>query len=158
MSTIEIKNLSFGYDGAVTNIFDQVDLNIDTNWKLGLIGRNGRGKTTFFNILQNKLAYNGSINHQVNFSYFPQKIENKEKMTYEIIDDLNVGEIWEVERELTLLGTDTSVLWRSFSSLSGGEQTKVLLSLLFAQEGSFPLIDEPTNHLDALGRKQVAHY
>lgn len=79
-------------------------------------------------------------------------------MTYEIIDDLNVGEIWEVERELTLLGTDTSVLWRSFSSLSGGEQTKVLLSLLFAQEGSFPLIDEPTNHLDALGRKQVAHY
>lgn len=58
MSTIEIKNLSFSYDGAVTNIFDQVDLNIDTNWKLGLIGRNGRGKTTFFNILQNKLAYN----------------------------------------------------------------------------------------------------
>ncbi len=158
MSTIEIKNLSFSYDGAVTNIFDQVDLNIDTNWKLGLIGRNGRGKTTFFNILQNKLAYNGAINHQVNFSYFPQKIGNKEKMTYEIIDDLNVGEIWEVERELTLLGTDTSVLWRSFSSLSGGEQTKVLLSLLFAQEGSFPLIDEPTNHLDALGRKQVAHY
>lgn len=158
MSTIEIKNLSFSYDGAITNIFDQVDLNIDTNWKLGLIGRNGRGKTTFFNILQNKLAYNGAINHQVNFSYFPQKIENKEKMTYEIIDDLNVGEIWEVERELTLLGTDTSVLWRSFSSLSGGEQTKVLLSLLFAQEGSFPLIDEPTNHLDALGRKQVAHY
>lgn len=47
MSTIEIKNLSFSYDGAITNIFDQVDLNIDTNWKLGLIGRNGRGKTTF---------------------------------------------------------------------------------------------------------------
>ena len=158
MSTIEIKQLSFSYDGVGLTLFEDVNLNIHTSWKLGIIGRNGRGKTTFFKLLQNKLAYQGNINHQVEFSYFPQTISDKEKMTYEIIDELNVGEIWEVERELTLLGTDTSVLWRSFSTLSGGEQTKVLLALLFAQEGSFPLIDEPTNHLDALGRIQVANY
>ena len=132
MSTIEIKNLSFSYDDAGLTLFDQVNLNIDTNWKLGLIGRNGRGKTTFFNILQNELPFSGSINHQMSFSYFPQSILDKEKMTYEIIDDLNSGEIWEVERELTLLGTDTDILWRPFSSLSGGVQTKLLLAVLFS--------------------------
>ncbi|MGX7024277.1 ribosomal protection-like ABC-F family protein [Vagococcus hydrophili] len=158
MSTIEIKQLSFSYDGAGLTLFDHVELNIDTTWKLGLIGRNGRGKTTFFKLLQDELAYSGTINHQMDFSYFPQAIKDKNKMTYEIIDDLKAGELWEVERELTLLGTETDILWRDFSSLSGGEQTKVLLAILFSQSDYFPLIDEPTNHLDALGRKQVASY
>lgn len=158
MSTIEIKNVSFSYDGALENLFYQINLNIDTTWKLGLIGRNGRGKTTFFKLLQNQLTYQGNISHQVTFSYFPQYIQDKNKLTYEIVDALNSGEIWEVERELTLLGTDTSILWRPFNTLSGGEQTKILLALLFAQNNSFPLIDEPTNHLDALGRTQVASY
>ncbi len=94
----------------------------------------------------------------MDFSYFPQVIKDKNKVTYEIIDDLKAGELWEIERELTLLGTQTDVLWRDFSSLSGGEQTKVLLAILFSQSDYFPLIDEPTNHLDALGRKQIADY
>lgn len=158
MSTIEIKQLTFSYDGVGLTLFEDVNLNIDTHWKLGLIGRNGRGKTTFFKLLQNQLEYSGSITHQMDFSYFPQVIANKDKMTYEIIDDLNAGELWEVERELTLLGTDTDILWRNFSSLSGGEQTKILLAILFSQDTYFPLIDEPTNHLDAAGRKQVAEY
>jgi lincosamide and streptogramin A transport system ATP-binding/permease protein len=46
----------------------------------------------------------------------------------------------------------------AFSSLSGGEKTKVLLGLLFIEENAFPLIDEPTNHLDLAGRQQVAEY
>ena len=54
MSLISIKNLSFKYDGSLHNIFDDVSFNIDTNWKLGLIGRNGKGKTTFLNLLLGK--------------------------------------------------------------------------------------------------------
>lgn len=158
MSTIEIKQLTFSYDGAGLTLFENINLNIDSTWKLGLIGRNGRGKTTFFKILQDQLDYSGTITHQMEFAYFPQTIPEKNKMTYEIIDDLNAGELWEVERELTLLGTDTDILWRNFSSLSGGEQTKILLAILFSQENYFPLIDEPTNHLDTTGRTQVADY
>ncbi|MGO3838414.1 MAG: ribosomal protection-like ABC-F family protein [Vagococcus sp.] len=158
MSKIEIKDVSFSYDETGVTLFDSVNLNIDTNWKLGLIGRNGRGKTTFFNLLQGKLPYSGTMTHQMTFSYFPQQIPNTEKMTYELIDDLKAGELWEVERELTLLGMSTDCLWRSYGSLSGGEQTKVLLAILFSQTADFPLIDEPTNHLDEMGRKQVADY
>ena len=54
MSLINISNLTFGYDGSLNNIFENVSFNIDTNWKLGLIGRNGKGKTTFLKLLLEK--------------------------------------------------------------------------------------------------------
>lgn len=158
MSKIEIKNLTFGYDTQGTLLFDHVNLNLDSNWKLGLIGRNGRGKTTFLNLLQNKLSYQGKINAGLKFDYFPQKIDNKQQLTFFVLNDLGVTEQWKVERELNLLGTDPDILWREFTTLSGGEQTKVLLASLFTQTVNFPLIDEPTNHLDINGRKQVANY
>ncbi|MFR7742626.1 MAG: ATP-binding cassette domain-containing protein [Acutalibacteraceae bacterium] len=49
-------------------------------------------------------------------------------------------------------------LYRPFSTLSGGEQAKILLALLFAREGRYLLIDEPTNHLDETGRALVSRY
>lgn len=51
MGRIQIRNLSFSYDGMLTNLFDRLNLNIDESWRLGLIGRNGRGKTTFLKLL-----------------------------------------------------------------------------------------------------------
>ena len=47
MSLIDIKNLSFAYDGSAEKVFDNVSFQIDTGWRLGFTGRNGRGKTTF---------------------------------------------------------------------------------------------------------------
>ena len=46
MSIIKITNLTFGYEGNYDNVFENVNFQIDTDWKLGFIGRNGRGKTT----------------------------------------------------------------------------------------------------------------
>ncbi|WP_375180520.1 Lsa family ABC-F type ribosomal protection protein [Enterococcus rotai] len=158
MSKIEIKNLTFGYDTQGTLLFDQANLNFDTQWKLGLIGRNGRGKTTLLNILQNQLTYSGQILHQLDFLYFPQPIKEKKQLTYYVLQEISDFEQWEIERELNLLQVDPEILWRDFETLSGGEQTKVLLALLFIDDHHFPLIDEPTNHLDIVGRKQVADY
>lgn len=67
-------------------------------------------------------------------------------------------ELWELEREMNLIQLDPQILWQPYQTLSGGEQTKVLLALLFTQENFFPLIDEPTNHLDLQGRQHVAEY
>lgn len=47
MSSIQIKNLSFTYEGSYVPVFEQLNLQLDSNWKCGLIGRNGYGKTTF---------------------------------------------------------------------------------------------------------------
>ena len=46
MSQITIQNLHFTYDGDHTPVFQELNLQLDTSWKLGLVGRNGRGKTT----------------------------------------------------------------------------------------------------------------
>ena len=50
MSLISISNLTFAYDGNYDDVFTDVSFQIDTGWKLGFCGRNGRGKTTFLNL------------------------------------------------------------------------------------------------------------
>ena len=67
MSLINISNLTFADDGSPENIFDNVSFQIDTDWKLGFIGRNGRGKTTFLNLLMGKYEYSGNISTNVSF-------------------------------------------------------------------------------------------
>ena len=69
MSNIQINNLTFSYDNMLEKVFENVTLNMDTDWKLGLIGRNGKGKTTFLNLLLGKYEYVGSINKTVEFDY-----------------------------------------------------------------------------------------
>ena len=78
---IQVKNLSFAYEGSYQNIFENVSFTLDTDWKLGLIGRNGKGKTTFLNLLLGKYPYQGSILKNVPMEYFPYEVTNKEKMT-----------------------------------------------------------------------------
>ena len=149
MSLIRVNNLTFGYNGNHPNIFENVSLNIDTDWKLGLIGRNGKGKTTFLKLLQGKYEYEGSISKSVDVDYFPFEETNKDRMSIEIINEIApAAEDWKIIKELNLLNTDTEILYRNFKLLSGGEQVKILLISLFLKENNFLLIDEPTNHLD----------
>ncbi|MEK5107430.1 ATP-binding cassette domain-containing protein [Cytobacillus sp. FSL K6-0129] len=69
--SILIKNMSFQYHSMDKRIFSDVNVSIDEHWKLALLGRNGRGKTTFMNILTNKLQYRGTIQTPLTFKYFP---------------------------------------------------------------------------------------
>lgn len=159
MSLINVSNLTFSYPGSYDNIFENVSFQIDTDWKLGFTGRNGRGKTTFLNLLLGKYEYSGHISASVNFEYFPFDIRDKSINTIEVINSICFEyQEWKMFRELNLLQVSEDVLYRPFETLSNGEQTKVMLVSLFLKENSFLLIDEPTNHLDALGRKTVSNY
>ena len=159
MSLINVKNLTFGYDGSYDNIFENVSFQIDTDWKLGFTGRNGRGKTTFLNLLLGKYEYSGTISADVGFEYFPFNITDKKDMTIDIVNEIFPGYLhWKLMREFSLLQIAEDVLYRPFDSLSYGEQTKVLLAALFLKENNFLLIDEPTNHLDMNARKLVSDY
>lgn len=159
MSLIKVENLTFSYNSSYDKIFDKTSFQIDTDWKLGFIGRNGRGKTTFLNLLLGKYEYHGKIISSVKFDYFPYPITNKEQMTIEILMSICplVNE-WEFMKELSYLDVDSNILWQTFSTLSNGEQTKVLLAALFLNKDNFLLIDEPTNHLDSKARKIVSQY
>ena len=159
MSIIQVSNLTFTYENSFDPVFENVSFQIDTDWKLGFIGRNGKGKTTFLNLLMGRYEYSGSITSSVEFEYFPFPVRDRSRMTLEILEELNpVMEQWELIRELNLMDTDPEILYRSFSTLSFGEQTKSLLSALFLKEHAFLLIDEPTNHLDGPAREKVAEY
>lgn len=159
MSLISVNNLTFGYEGNINNVFENVTFNIDTDWKLGLIGRNGKGKTTFLNLLLGKYKYQGTISKSVDFDYFPFEVKNKEKMAIDIANEIAPSvKDWEFIKELNLLDTDPEVLYRDFNLLSGGEQIKILLVSLFLKGNNFLLIDEPTNHLDSETRDNLVKY
>ena len=159
MSIINVTNLTFSYPSSYENIFTDVSFRIDTDWKLGFTGRNGRGKTTFLNLLLGRYEYQGSITASVDFEYFPFEIENSDWLTADIAESILPNFLnWELVRELNKLKVDEEILYRPFNTLSKGEQTKVMLAILFLKENSFLLIDEPTNHLDMQGRKTVSKY
>lgn len=159
MSQISVNHLTFYYEGSYDNIFEDVSFQIDTDWKLGFIGRNGKGKTTFLNLLMGKHEYIGTISSLVEFDYFPFEIKDKSKNTIDIIEELEPDyEFWKICRELNYLQVEGDVFYRPFETLSCGEQTKVLLALLFTRENHFLLIDEPTNHLDMETRDILKNY
>lgn len=161
MSEINVSNLTFCYEGSYDNIFENVSFHIDTDWKLGFIGRNGKGKSTFLNLLLGKMEYQGSIQSGVLFDYFPYQVPESKmnENTIDIVDMLYPDyELWKICRELDLLLVDSSVLYRPYQTLSHGERTKVMLSILFSKEQYFLLIDEPTNHLDLETRNLLSKY
>lgn len=159
MSLIQVSNLTFGYEGSYHNIFENVSFQLDTNWRLGFTGRNGRGKTTFLNLLLGKFPYRGSIHASVGFSCFPFPVSDPEQMALGVVEDIEPEyEYWRLVREMNLLQLSEEVLFRPYRTLSNGEQTKLQLAVLFIRDNRFLLIDEPTNHLDLHGRELVARY
>ncbi len=112
----------------------------------------------FFTLAYGEIC-SGHITSNVTFEYFPYHVKDKSQWTIEVISQIYPDYVhWKLIKELSLLETDGSILYRPFQTLSDGEQTKVLLAILFLKENSFLLIDEPTNHLDAHGREIICKY
>ena len=160
MSLLQISDLSFSYPGSSEAVFDHLDLRLDTNWRAGLVARNGLGKTTLLRLLAHSLApQSGSISPSVPTDFFPCPVPDPTLTTLEALENAAPDvESWRLYRELAELEISEDVLARPFDTLSNGEQTRCLLALLFLREGHYLLIDEPTNHLDMAGRAVVSRY
>ncbi len=155
---LSLNNLTFTYDGADTPVFENLSVTLDTSWRLGLIGRNGRGKTTLVRLLSGELSCPG-VPLLPDSPVFPMPVPDPSLPSMDLMCLLCPGTpVWRLEKEARLMGLDTRLLDQVFSTLSPGEQTRLLLSLLFVREEAYPLIDEPTNHLDRKGREQTAAY
>lgn len=135
-------------------IFSDATFIITKGEKIGLVGRNGEGKSTMMKMIGKKIAYDGTvqIGHSVLMGYFEQDQEEKldpKKTVFETIDEAAVGEARRQVR--ALLG---SFLFRGddiekkVQVLSGGERGRLALCKLLLEPYNLLLMDEPTNHLD----------
>ena len=159
MAQIKVNDVTFSYEGSFDDVLTNVNFSIDTDWKLGLIGRNGKGKTTLLKLLMGKYECNkGSISSSTRFDYFPYEIseddldKSADELAYKWKSE---AESWQIMIQLNQIGMDAECLYRPLKTLSFGERTRVMLAVLFAVEGEFLLIDEPTNHLDTAAREAV---
>ena len=161
MAQIQVTGLTFSYEGSADTVFEDVTFRIDTDWKLGLIGRNGKGKTTLLNLFMGRYDYEGSISGGTRFDYFPYHVADADlnKTGEQLMGSWKPDvEPWQVMIQTDQLRMDRECLQRPFATLSYGERTRVMLAVLFASDNEFLLIDEPTNHLDMKARDIVKEY
>jgi hypothetical protein len=118
MSQIKISKLTFAWPGSPDNVFEDVSLTLDTDWKLGLVGRNGRGKTTFLKLLTGGLKYQGSIQSAASFAYFLYEppAASATRGAFRLM--MPHAADWQLERELSLLDVKADVAERPLSTLS----------------------------------------
>lgn len=163
MAQITLTDIDFTYDGGSGPVFQQFSVAFDSNWKLGLVARNGRGKTTLLKLLSGRLRPDSGscmMPRSIRPVLFPPAADGTSHDSTQNVIRQSVPELeeWRFVRELTLLAVDQELLARPFHTLSPGEQGKVMLAALFAGEGAYVLLDEPGNHLDAGGKRILTEY
>ena len=129
MASITVTDLTFAYEGTYDNIFTHTSFRIDTDWKLGFIGRNGRGKTTFLRLLLGTYPYQGSIQAPVRFDYFPYEVPDPQETTLNCVREVVAPfAAWEAEMAACLERNGPGDLDRY------GE-----LQLRYAQQGGYEI-------------------
>lgn len=154
-----VKNLSKGFGGNM--LFENVDMHIRKGERVFILGGNGTGKTTLFNVLTKK--YDAAFDEltfgaRVDMGYFDQMqsdLNTDNTPVEEISDSFPKMSNTEIRTALGrfLLKGDNAL--KKISSLSGGERARVALLKLVLAGSNFLLLDEPTNHLDTASREAL---
>lgn len=150
---LTINDLSFGFDPG-KNLFEGISLRLSPGDRVGIIGKNGYGKTTLLNVISGQLQGEGEISQHPDtvLAYYQQT--NKKKLTptatvHEEIGSANVNlSISQVRAICGAMMFSGDNADKKISVLSGGEQGRVLLGKVIASASNVLLLDEPTNHLD----------
>lgn len=153
LDVIAVENLGKSFGGQV--LFENAAFQIGDGERIGLVGRNGHGKTTLIKIISGEEGYDtGSIICPKNFriGYVKQHLSFTEKT---IIDECCTGlprsekdHVWKSEKILAGLGFSKDDLSRSPSEFSGGFQVRLNLAKVLVSDPDLLLLDEPTNYLD----------
>ena len=149
MNILNVEKISKTFGEKV--LFDKVSLGINKGDKVGVIGVNGTGKSTFLKIIAGiEEADEGKVvkGNSVNVTYLPQMpefLENDTILGYVLRDKSNASEA-EAKKILTKLGiTDFDM---NISTMSGGQRKRVALAKTLVEPAEVLILDEPTNHLD----------
>ncbi len=152
----EAEDLSFSYTGEEEDdLFKKLSLSIGRKDRVGIIGKNGKGKSTLLNVIAGELKPRvGKITSHPSLSmgHFGQtnieRLDQNSTIITEISDSnpaLNTGQVRKICG--TMMFTD-ELAKKTISVLSGGEKSRVMLGKILAKQSNLLLLDEPTNHLD----------
>ena len=163
MAAIHVNNLTFCYDNSFDNIFEHVTFTLDTNWKLGFIGRNGKGKTTFFRILMGlESADSGQITGLKDIRISAVFQEDRLCETFTPVDNVlltaasSLTKAQAITELQTLLPKDT--LTRPVYTLSGGQKRRTAICRALLAPFDLLILDEPFTGLDEETRMKVIRY
>jgi ATP-binding cassette subfamily F protein 3 len=151
---LDVKDLSFGY--TQDNIlFKNISFTLKKGETLGIIGKNGKGKSTLLNTIAKELtALTGTIDYHIStsFGHFGQTNIAHLNPNNTIMDEIYLAQ--PKLAESTVRGICGSMMFsgddakKKISLLSGGEKSRVMLGQIIAKEVNLLFLDEPTNHLD----------
>ncbi len=162
---IAVTNLSKSYGTQV--LFENVTFNINPGEKIGLVGRNGHGKTTLFRLITGQEEPDSgtiSIPKGYKIGYLKQQLEFTEPTVLaECCSDMQPDEsgvkpTWKAEKILFGLGFSQDDLTRSPSEFSGGFQVRMNLTKLLVSEPNLLLLDEPGNYLDIISIRWLTSF
>jgi len=160
---IHVENLTKSYDGEV--LFDSVSFKLNPKEKIGLLGRNGHGKTTLFRLITGKVSPDSGtiiIPKYYHIGYVLQELEfTKDTVLSEGMTGLRETEKdqhWKVEEILSGLGFSKEDLKRHPHEFSGGFQVRLNLAKVLVSEPDLLLLDEPTNYLDITSIRWVERF
>ncbi|MBU1052463.1 MAG: ATP-binding cassette domain-containing protein [Proteobacteria bacterium] len=160
---ISVENISKSYGGYI--LFDGAGFKINPKERVGLVGRNGHGKTTLFrlikkeeqpdsgNIIIPKSYRIGCVEQHIEFT---EDTVLKEGMKGLLEDEKD--HFWKVEKILAGLGFSSDDLEINPLELSGGFQVRLNLAKLIVSEPDLLLLDEPTNYLDITSIRWVERF
>lgn len=159
---LKVDNVSFGY--TEERLIESIRLSIGSHDRIGVIGKNGRGKTTLLNLIAGELKPDsGAISAGANLAlgYFGQT--NVDRLHPELTVE---QEVQSVNPSLTRTAVrnicgammfEGDLAEKRIEVLSGGERARVLLGKVLATPANLLLLDEPTNHLDMESTEALTH-
>ncbi|MCO4753102.1 MAG: ABC-F family ATP-binding cassette domain-containing protein [Bacteriovoracaceae bacterium] len=151
---IQINNLSFGYDPSEL-LFKDLNFTVGANDRIGIIGKNGKGKSTLLNVIAGELKpVEGDLKSHPSMAmaHFGQtnvmRLAQDNTIVQEVMSsnpDLSQTQVRKICGSLMFEGPSAD---KKVKVLSGGEKNRVLLGKIVANPSNILLLDEPTNHLD----------
>ncbi len=154
---LKVKNLSIGYDRELCKL----SFNVERGDKLGIIGENGIGKSTFLKTIMGEVPFLGGkfvFGDRVNIGYFSQSLDNLDynnSIYDEIckeIPKLSPNEVRTLLGAFEFSGDD---VFKKIGDLSGGEKVRVSLCKILNKKPNVLILDEPTNHLDIIHKDTI---
>jgi len=154
---LHVDNLEIGYD----HVLSKIKMDMRRGQRIGIIGGNGLGKSTFLKTLVEIIPPLGggfSFGYQVDVGYFDQQMaqyQSKKTVLDEFWDEYPTLDQTEVRSSLGAFLFTQEEVFKTVDMLSGGEKVRLALCKIFKTKPNFLILDEPTNHMDIIGKESL---